>query len=51
MQQNQMQLNKSKTKIIIDRSNNSDQFVVKSIDNVNSTQLLGVLISADLKWN
>ena len=51
MQKNQMQLNISKTKIIIHLSNNSDQSIVDTIENVNSTKLLGVLISDDLKWN
>ena len=45
MQHNQMELNNIKTKIIIHRSNNADQFMVDSIENVNSTKLLGVLIS------
>ena len=51
MQQNQMQLNKSKTKIIFHRSNNSYQSLVDTIENVDSTKLLGVLLSDELKWN
>ena len=50
MQQNQMQLNKSKTKIIIHRSNNKNQLIIDSLETVDSTKLLGVLISDDLKW-
>jgi hypothetical protein len=51
MHQNQMQLNKNKTKTIIHRSKNSDQFIVDSIETINSSKLLGVLIFDDLKWN
>ena len=48
MQQNQMQLNKRKSKIIIHRSNNTDQLILDSIETVDSTKLSGVLISDDL---
>ena len=41
----------TKTKIIIHRSNNLDQSIFDRIENVNSTKLLGVLISDSLKWN
>ena len=51
MQHNHMQLYKSKNKIIIYRSNNLNQFVVISIENLNSTKLVGMLITDDLKWN
>ena len=46
-----MLLNKSKIKIIIYRSNNSDLSIVDTIENVSSTKLIRVLISDDLKWN
>ena len=44
MEQNQMQLNNSKTKTITHKSNNP-------IETVNSTKALNVLICDDLKWN
>ena len=50
MQQNEMQLNKSKTKIIIHRSINKNQLIIDSLETVDSTKLLGVIISDDLKW-
>ena len=44
MRPNQTQLNKSKTEIIIRRSDESDQSRVETIENVNPTKLARVLL-------